>query len=202
MENHKIYVHCDMTMQDICSALGIWEDLPNESNGYDKVSTMNEFANSITSTEDLQMHSVQQQSDTSVSSNNLETDNTLNLSFSSDFHSSENSNPKISTQDIFIDGLDYESNKNFDEVEHSVLSQHVGSNQNMGGSLDRASSKPTLVETLVSSINSDTKPKYTILNALIYEELTPLFTLPPILESKGSMLISYNNESTSILIIK
>ena len=136
-------------LQDICLSLGICEDVPNESNNYDKVLTMNEFINSPPSTEYLHMHSVQQHSDILVSNDNLETDNSPNLSLFSDFHSSENSSPKNSTQTIFFGGADYEPNKNFDDVDHSVLSQNSGSNQNLGGSLDRSSSNPTPGESLV-----------------------------------------------------
>jgi len=186
-------------LRDICLNLDIWEDPFKESNDFDNVPRMNEFINRVPSTEDLQMHSVQHESDILVSNNNLSTDNTTNLSFSSDFNSSENSSSKISTQNILIGGADYEPSKNFDEVEYSVLSQDLGSNKNMGGSLDRSYSNPTLIETLVPSIISDTKPEYTILNALKYEELTPVFTLPHISEYKGRLIISYINASTSFI---
>ena len=159
-------------LPDICTGMEIWKDILNENNDYNKISAMNEFINSAPSTDDIQMHTVQHPSDISVSNINLETKNTSNLSSSSESHYSENSCPKISTQNIFIGGADYEPNKTFDEVEYSVLSQQLGSNQTLEGSFECSFSKPTLVETLVPSTNSDSKPKYTTINASVYDELT------------------------------
>jgi hypothetical protein len=83
-----------------------------------------------------------------------------------------------------------------------VLSHHLGSDQNSGGSLDISSSKHIPVEIIAPSIDFGTKSNYTTLNASIYEELTPVFNFPEILEYKGTMLVSYINASTSLLVIK
>ena len=83
----------------------------------------------------------------------METYNASNLSSSLDYNSFKNSWPKILTQSILIGGADYEPDKNSEEVEYSVLSQHLDSKQNLGGRLDRSSSKPTLVKTLDPSTN-------------------------------------------------
>jgi hypothetical protein len=117
--------------------------------------------------------------------------------FSSEYHFSENSCPNIPSTNIFISGADYDPNKNFDEEKHSVLSHHLGSDQNSGESLDISSSKHTPVEIISPFNNFDTRSNYTTLNASIYDELTPVFNFPEILEYKGNMLISYINASTS-----